>query len=254
MAKLHEVLAVEQGLQTTAKKTNEETIRTFGKKDEHFVQTVRHTEYFAEEDKNLNTTETKAMVTTVFDKLLYNVGPNVKAWDALLQKESTNQHASADIEIDGKVLVANVPATVLLPLITKLQELRAVYEAIPTLAPGPVWEPDPEARTGGGVWKARDADVAFRTKKTIKPIVLHPGDDKHPAQVQAIPEDVPVAKISTTHKSGMLTSAQKSDLLARIDRLLRAVKRALQRANTAEVEKRHMGKELFNFIHEGIVQ
>lgn len=254
MAKLHEVLAVEQGLQTTAKKTNEETIRTFGKKDEHFVESVRRVEYFdTNEAEKLNTTDTKAMVTTVFDKLLYNAGPNARAMDALLQKEATNQQASADIEVDDKVLVAGVPATVLLSLETKLQELRAVYEAVPTLAPGAVWEADRDARANGGVFKARDADVTFRTKKTIKPVVLHEATKEHPAQVQAIPEDVPVARISVTHKSGMVTSAQKSELLARIDRLLRAVKRARQRANAAEVVKRHMGKALMDFIHEGIV-
>lgn len=76
MAKLHEVLAVESGLQTTAKKVNEETIRTFGKKDEHFVETTRRVEFFDEADREkLNTTEHKAMVTTVLDKLLLHGYP-----------------------------------------------------------------------------------------------------------------------------------------------------------------------------------
>lgn len=61
MAKLHEILAVESGLQTTAKQTNEETIKTFGKKDEHFIETVRSITHFSEEDQKLNVTEVKAM-------------------------------------------------------------------------------------------------------------------------------------------------------------------------------------------------
>ena len=252
MPKLHEVLAVESGLQTTAKKTNEETVRTFGKKDEHFVEITREVAHFAEEDVKLNTSETKAMVTTVLDKLIYNAGPSIRAFDAYLQKEATNQKAVADLVVDEKVLATGVPATVLLGMETKLVELRAVYEAIPTLAPGPTWVADTSARTTG-VYKAAQADVTFRTKKTIKPIVMAEATKEHPAQVQAIQEDVPIAKITTHHKSGMMTTADKSALLERLDKLLRAVKRARQRANNTEVEKRQIGKVLFDFIHAGIV-
>lgn len=253
MAKLHEILAVEQGLQTAARKINEETIRTFDKKDEHFVETTRTVTHFAEEDQKLDTSESKAMVTTVFDKLLYTVGSNVRALDAYLQKEATNQKAVADIVIDDKVLATAVPATVLLGLETKIAELRAVYEKIPTLAPGPTWEVDRDRRKTGGVYRSESPDVTFRTKRTVKPVVMAPATEHHPAQVQAISEDVPVARITTQHWSGMITSAQKSDLLGRIDRLLRAVKRARQRANSTEVEKRHIGKVLFDFLHGDIV-
>ncbi len=253
MPKLHEVLAVESGLQTTAKKINEETVRTFEKKDEHFVETTREVTHFAEDDHKLDTTETKSMVTTVFDKLLYAAGPNIRALDAYLQKEATNQKASADIMVGDQTLAENVPATVLLGLETKLAELRAVYEHIPTLAPGPTWVADRARRAAGGVWRADKPDVTFRTKKTVRPIVMSPATEHHPAQVQAISEDVPVARITTQHWSGMITSAEKSDLLGRIDRLLRAVKRARQRANNTEVEKRNIGKVLFDFIHRDLV-
>ena len=253
MPKLHEVLAVESGLQTAAKKINEETIKTFGKKDEHFVETVTQLRHFAEEDSKLDVDEAKAMVTTVFDKLLYTVKPNVRALDAYMQKEATNQLAKADIEIDGKVISAGVPATVLLGLETKLTELRAVYEAIPTLAPGPTWEIDRDKRKEGGVYRSMSPDVTFRTRKTVKPIVMAPATEHHPAQVQAISEDVPIAKITKQHWSGMITSGQKSDLLERLDQLLRAVKRARQRANATDVVKGSIGKELFDFIHAGIV-
>ena len=253
MAKLHEVLAVESGLQTAAKKINEETIRTFGKKDEHFVETTRIVSHFAEEDQKLDTVENKTMVTTVFDKLLYNANPNIRAFDAYLQKEATNQKANADIVVDDLTLASNVPATVLLGLETKLAELRAVYEAIPTLAPGRSWQVDLSVRAEGGVYKAIDSDLTFRTKRIMKPLVMSPATEHHPAQVQALQEDVAIAKITTSHRSGMITPAQKSDLLERIDKLLRAVKRARQRANAAEVEKRQIGSALFNFIHGGIV-
>lgn len=253
MPKLHEVLAVESGLQTAAKKINEETIKTFGKKDEHFVETVTQLRHFDAEDSKLDVDDAKAMVTTVFDKLLHTVPPNVRALDAYIQKEATNQLAKADIVIDDKIIAAEVPATVLLGLETKLTELRAVYEAIPTLAPGPTWQIDSDKRKKGGVYRSMQPDVTFRTRKTIKPIIMAPATEHHPAQVQAVSEDVPVAKITKQHWSGMITSGQKSDLLERLDQLLRAVKKARQRANATPVVKRSIGKELFDFIHAGIV-
>lgn len=253
MPKLHEVLAVESGLQAAAKKINDETIKTFGKKDEHFVETVTQLRHFAEEDSKLDQDDSKAMVTTVFDKLLYFVQPNVRALDAYLQKEATNQTASADIVVAGKVIAADVPATVLLGLETKLTELRLVYDAIPTLAPGPTWLPDENKRKQGGVYRSTHPDVTFRTRKTVKPIIMAPATEHHQAQVQAVSEDVPIAKITKQHWSGMISSGQKSDLLERLDTLLRAVKRARQRANATDVVDRKIGKELFAFLHSGIV-
>ena len=252
MAKLHEVLAVEAGLQTTAKQTNEETIKTFGRRDEHFVGTVTEVRHFAEDDKRLDITDAKAMVTTVFDKLLYNVGANVRALDAYIQKEATNQKATADLIVGDVTLAKDVPVTVLLGLETKLVELRLVYEAIPTLAPGPHWLPDTERRATG-VYRAERSDITFRTRKTTKPVVLVQPTEHHPAQVDKVVEDVPIARIEKQQWSGMISSAEKSELLARLDRLLRGVKRARQRANSTEVEKRNIGATLFKFIHDGIV-
>lgn len=254
MAKLHEVLAVESGLQTTAKKINAETIRTFEKKDEHFLGMTSRTEHFAEDDKKLDLVETKQMVTTVLDKLIYNTLPNVKAFDAYLQKEATNQKAVADLVVDDKTLATNVPGTVLLGLETKLVDLRAVYEAIPTLAPGPTWELDRTVRDKGGVYKEAIPSVSFRTRKTVKPIVMSPATEHHPAQIQAVTEDVPIAKITKQQSSGMITPSQKSDLLEKIDKLLRGVKRARQRANATEVVPGKIGAVIFDFIHEGIVE
>ena len=247
--KLHELLAVEQGLQTAAKKINEETVKTFGKRDEHFVGTVREIKHFAEEDFKLDVTEYKEMVTTVGEKLSYAAGPNIRALDAFVQKEATNQMARADFVVDEKVLIAAMPGTALLGLEGKLTELRAVYEAIPTLSPGPTWLADRDRDAKGRVYRSENPDVTFRTRRVIKPVIMAPATREHPAQVQAVNEDVPVAKITTQHLSGMITTAEKSDLLARLDKLIRAAKRARQRANNTEVVKATIGKILFDYIH-----
>lgn len=250
MTKLHELLAVAGDTAATQTKINEEAKGTFSKKPELFLASTTSVLHLAESEKELDTEESKEMTTTVADKLKYIVRANVRALDVYLQKEAANQKAVGDIIIDGKAIAEKVPATALLGLETKLAELRKVYEAIPTLAPGPKWEID--SQRGVDVYRS-SAETKFRTRKTLKPVLMHPPTEHHPAQVQAVNEDVPVARIVEQKWSGMLTSAQKSDLLERIDQLIRAVKRARQRANMETVEKREIGNVLFKHIHEGII-
>jgi hypothetical protein len=248
MAKLHEVIAVEASLAATAQKIREEAITTFTKKVELFLGTRTSVTYFAETDQHLNTSEFKAVVESVPAKLKYIAGSQIRAIDCLLQKEATNQHAKADIVIDGVTIASGVPAIVLLRLEAWLVEVRAVFAAIPTLQPGPHWQKDFDADTGGGVYEAEDVDVTFRTKKNLRAIELSPATKEHPAQVQPIQEDMPVAKIEKQHWSAMMSTADKSNLLERCDRLIRGVKKARQRANDTTVVKDKIGAALFDFI------
>lgn len=64
-------------------------------------------------------------------------------------------------------------------------------------------------------------------------------------------EDVPVAKVEMVEFSGMWTVQQKADALDRVDVLLQAIKKARQRANTAEVVDGHIGAALTAFIVSG---
>lgn len=249
MGKLHEVLAVEGDLSGTAAKITEETKTTFDKKPEHFLAYTSVTSYFDEaQAATLNTTESKAMVTTVADKLDYMAPMVARYWDVYLSKEATNQEARADLVVDGQVIWANVPATVLLGLETKLKEIRPVYQAIPTLAPGVFWEKD--ATAGEGVYRSRDPEVRFVTQNVLTAVELSPATKEHKAQVQAVPKDVPVARREVTQQSGMLSPAEKSDLLERIDLLIRAAKVARQQANNIDAKDgKGFGEKLFAFIH-----
>jgi hypothetical protein len=253
MTKLHETIAVLAGLNTTSNKVTDEAIATFSKKPELFLGSIVESQHFAEDDRKLDTAEHKEVVTTVAEKLLYIIGPVSRALDVNLQRDVGNTTAKADITIGETVLVKDVPATTLLSLETKLVELKAVYLAIPTLAPGPEWEIDTQQRAG--VYKSKHPDTRFRTRKTMRAFELSPATAHHPAQVQAIPDDTPIAKIVVQSWSGMISSAQKSELLDRVDQLLRAVKRARQRANTVPVDTgRKIGAALFQFVHDGIIK
>ena len=253
-AMLHELLAVQGDLEGKYKKMREEAIETFTKRKTHFGGYHKTLRMFAETDKAQEAAgeDHKELTETVDAKLDYIHSDIVRLMDALLQKESTNQNAKADLVVDGIVLGTNLPATWLLGMETKLKEIRDVYESIPTLDPGVKWELDPVA--GKNVYRSAHPEVKSKTVQDIAYKVLQPATKEHPAQVETWKENKPVGEYVTNHISGAISPARKSVLLGRIDNLLRAVKKARMRANNTPVEKIRIGKQLISYIHADNVQ
>lgn len=251
MSKLHEILAVEADLQGTAEKVRTECVNTFTKKANLFNGGNRVLKMFSEDRKNEEDggRVDQPLNTTVDDKISYIIDSQIKYFDCLAQKESTNQVAKADLVLDGVVVAKDLPATLLLGLESRLKTIRGVFEAVPTLDPSVHWDEAPEH--GKGIWKSSEPEVTRREEKVTKPVVLYPATDKHPAQVKESVENQTVGLYYTMKFSGMITSAKKSDYLARIDTLIQAVKQARQRANSTEVVKTTIGKQLFDYILKG---
>jgi len=250
MGKLHELLAVEGDLEGTVEKVVHEAEITFTKKPDHFLghtKTLKMVDDSRSHEEE-SAAEHKEIVTTVDKKLDYVLGHLVKYYDAVLQKEATNQVAKADLVVDGEVLAEGLPATFLLGLESKLKKLRATYELIPTLAPGVRWEVDP---TGAdGVFRIATPELRKKEEKTIAHKVLYEATEHHPAQIEKWTENRVVGTFYTERTSGMITTAKKSALLGNIDKLLRAVKKARQRANATEVANVKVAEKLFDFINK----
>jgi hypothetical protein len=245
MAKLHELLACEPDLKGACEKIIAETVNTFIKKQNHFEARVKSYQTKDEEGDTF-ATERQEMVTTVSKKLSHTQEVVSKYLDAVAQKEITNTGASAVLEIDGKPLIDTpIPATLLLSLEGRLKQLREVYNTIPTLDPSENWNWDEHTKTYGA-----DPKETYKTKKVFRNHVLAEATDKHPAQVQVYNEDLRTGTWTTKRWSGMVTPAEKAAVLARLDKLSQAVKRARQRANDAEVQSAQIGNVLFNYINE----
>ena len=245
---LHELIAVEGDLHNTTKAILDEATVTFTKKADHFMGQHRALVYYNEARTQENEQAHKAIVTTVDKKLDYVAGRVTKYYDALLQKEDANRRASADLVVDDVVLGTALPATFLLGMESRLKALREVLLHVPTLDPSAVWAEDKGA--GDGVYRS-DPVRTKRTEKTIRSKVLYDATKEHPAQIEKWNEDVAVAAIETVYQSGMWTPSKKADVLARLDKLLAAVKRARQRANTADVAPLKIGKAMFDYILKG---
>jgi hypothetical protein len=253
--KLHELLAVEGDLEGLFKKILAETIVTFTKREDHFKGAHRKLEMLDARRAGENDEEFFALTTTVADKLDYTSKPCIRYIDAILQKEATNQEAKADLIVDGETITEQLPATFLLGMESRLAKIREVYAKIPTLSPGVTWELDPDK--GKNVFRSKNPETTFKTEKKFKVQVLYeakfPKEGESgqslPAQVEKIPETENVGRYTRTLWSGMMSTAEKSEKLARIDRLIRAVKKARQRANMQEQVKVTIGKKLFDYIN-----
>lgn len=249
MTKLHEVLAVEGDREGIAKRIVNETSGVFRGKHNLFLGGTKtlKMDQAGHESAEEAAAEVNEIVTTVGERLEYTRNAVTQWFDVVLTKEATNQTAKADLEVDGVVLVKDAPATFLLGLESKLKQLRSVYDEIPTLAPGIVWEEDTVA--GRGIYRTKTPDVRAKTAKVPQFKILYEATDKHPAQIERWNEEVVVGKFITTVQSAMMPASKKADILGRLDKLIQATKQARMRANNVDIVDTKAGDAIFNYIH-----
>lgn len=244
MTKLHELIAVESDLKSKALSEAQTAKEIFGASS-GMIGEIRVYQPLVEGDETFPD-EVTNLVTTV-DEVLGLVRGSFGSWmDVALTKEVQNTQTNADVIVDGIDLFVGLPAPALLNLESKLAEIKKVYSLIPTLDPTEVWE-----YSEGQEKFISEPRMTFRTKKVPKNHVLAEATKEHPAQVEVFTEDVRVGTWTKTVQCGMVSQSAKRRMLARIDKLLRAVKQARQRANSLEIEQGKFADALFEYINEG---
>ena len=247
----HQLLAVLQPLSEKARLIMGETITTFTKRIEQFDGMVRTYAPQNEGDEQLPA-ESKEIVTTVAEKLLYSATDIVAAIDAVVSKEETNSSGDVKAELTiGETKFGEFSGTSLLALEKHLKEIRQMYLAIPTLDPVHRFKPDEQAGLG---FFATDPKDVNRSIKVATPVIVVPATDKFQAKGELVPRDKFVGVYSTTLKSGRMRSGDKAILLRRIDQLITAVKQARAKANQADHKMIEIGDSIFDFIHDGVVK
>lgn len=250
MAKIHELIPVEQDKTAVANSLVEEGISTFTKKVEHFQGHVRKVVMYDAERQQENTSEIKEIVETVEGKLGHIWEALGGAIDVTIAKENSNtsDEARADVVIAGKTILSNIPATALLALEKRVGVLKNLYAAIPTLDPTLAWTRDETAALDGAMRTVHQQE-AYKTEKSLRHKVLYEATKEHPAQIEKYTIDQNVAKVTIDRQSGMVSPAQKALWLRRISDLQTAVKEARQRANMAEVKPLPVASSIHSFIH-----
>ena len=189
--------------------------------------------------------DSKKMVTTVKQRLAWTEAAVIGLLDFEATRDKTNLKAVADLEVDGVVLARDVPVTTLLSLDKRLKEIRAYYDAIPTLDLSKEW-----TSVSGTIDQfSHGPTVTYRSTKQTRGVILHEATKEHPAQVKEVTEEIQVGAWYTTNISGEIHPGEKAAFLGKIDKLIMAGKSARMKANELEVEPLQVGKALFDFIH-----
>ena len=245
--KLHELLAVETGFENQANKTRTDLVNTFDKK-RHLFEEKRTV--FTPLGEGQTVVENQSDIQSTVAKEIAWLQPFLaKALDASYQVAQANTIAKADVVLEdeaGTTLLTGIPATSLLELEKRLVELAALVAAIPTLDPAKGFSPDPQR--GEGYFQARQVRKT-RSKKEKVVLIKYEATKEHPAQTELIDKDLPVGTIEEQEWSGLMTPAQKSDLINRVEIVYRAVRRARSRANEAEINQNaKIGAKLLGYI------
>lgn len=164
-------------------------------------------------------------------------------FDVTATKDFGNQVAKADLIVDGTTLLKDVPATYFLFLDKQLSDLRDLVGKMTELDAATDWTKDPNS----GLFKS-DPVQTSTTQKVQRALVMYPATPEHAAQTQLITEDQVVGRWTTVKQSGAIPAPRKRVLMERIQKLLDAVKTALEEANMTRVEDRTTGSAVLGYI------
>jgi hypothetical protein len=167
----------------------------------------------------------------------------VALFDVTATKDYTNCVAKADIVVDGKVLLAQAPTPYILFLEKQLAELLNFVKSIPVLDAADEWHYD----QAQDAWSTSPAET-IRSKKVMRNHVLAAATAQHPAQVQVYAEDIPAGRWKTIKYSGAMQATELNAIIARIEKLQKAVKFAREDANRHESLQQHVGEPLLHYI------
>lgn len=166
-----------------------------------------------------------------------------RLFDVTATKDWANCSARADVTVDGRVVVPEVPVSYLLFLEKQLTDLHTFVKKLPVLDASESWSLDPSTD-----WWRTDPVRTIRTKKVPRNHVKAEATEKHPAQVDVYYEDVPIGYWTTVKFSGALPARRVNELLEKVEKLQHAVKFAREEANGAEVTDQRVGDAVFGYL------
>lgn len=230
MTKLNQIIAVEKGVKSRVKSAVTELYKT-AQKPELFNGFAKSYEKADVDGEDLPAENKK--VTFNAEDMLQSVGGLMAEYlTVTARKDDLNCSARADVVVSGKVLLPKAPITFLLSLEKELTDIKTFITHLPILDESEDWAKD----SNSSLFKTEPTKT-HRTKKIVKPIVMYPATDHHPAQTQLVNEDILAGYWKSIKHSGALPKPRKLELLSRVETFLNAVKEAREEANSIEEAK-----------------
>lgn len=241
MPKLNQIIAVANGKKSRVQSALTQFYHKI-QKGEPFSGIART--YRPKDDEGEQLPDESHRVQWRIKDMLQEVGEVLRdLFDVVATLDNTNCTAAADVMVEGRTIVADVPVTHLLFLEKQLVDLHTLVSKLPTLILGEEWHYSEEADC-----YATTPSESTRTKKTPRNHVLAEATKEHPAQVQMYHEDVLVGYWETTKFSGGIPEADRNAMLERVRLLQDAVKKAREEANSIEVRESKTGKAVLDYV------
>ncbi len=239
--KLNQVIAIEKGTKSRALQELTEAHHTLQKPA--LLAGISRTYRPKDEEGEQFPSESTRVQVKAEEVIRKTTEVLTKLFDVVATKDWANCQAKADVVVDGKVLLAQVPATYLLFLEKQLVDLHTFIKKLPVLDAAEVWTFDASA----DAW-ATEPMQTTKTKKIPRNHVKAEATEQHPAQVEVYYEDVVIGTWRTIKFSGALPAKRLNELLNRVEKLQEAVKFAREEANNMEVTEQKVGAQVFNYL------
>ena len=241
MTKLNQIIAVEKGVKSGSLRDLTDAHHAL-QKPALLAGISRTYQPKDEEGEVLPPESTRVQVKTE-DVLRTTATVLTRLFDVTATKDWANCVAKADIVVDGRTLLSDVPVSYLLFLEKQLTDLHTFVKKLPVLDAAEHWSFEESA----DYWRTEQVRT-IRTKKVPRNHVKAEATEKHPAQVEVYYEDIPVGYWTTVKFSGALPARRVNELLERVEALQDAVKFAREEANGTAVTDQHVGEAVFGYL------
>jgi hypothetical protein len=241
MAKLNQIIAVEKGIKSRSFQELTEAHHALQKPA--LLSGISRTYRPKDEEGEQLPAESTKVQARAEDILRQTSSILVKLFDVTATKDWANCAAKADVTVDGRAVLNDVPVSYLLFLEKQLTDLHTFIKKLPVLDASESWVFDASADT----W-ATEPVQTLRTKKIPRNHVKAEATEKHPAQVEVYYEDVTVGFWRTIKFSGAMPAKRVNELLERVEKLQQAVKFAREEANNLETTDQKVGDAVFQYL------
>jgi len=241
MTKLNQIIAVEKGVKSKSFQELTEAHHTVQKAA--LLSGISRTYQPKDEEGEQLPPESTRVQIKAEEVLRQTAATLTRLFDVTATKDWANCVAKADVTVDGRTLVKDVPVSYLLFLEKQLTDLHTFVKKLPILDAAESWAHDPSSDS----WKTEPVRTV-KTKKVPRNHVKAEATEKHPAQVEVYYEDIPVGYWTTVKFSGSLPARRVNELLERVEALQNAVKFAREEANGTSVTDQHVGEAVFGYL------
>lgn len=249
---LHQIIAVQRGIEADAKTRLDETQRVLAVGgDQNPLTGLDRTHSPKTDQDQQQPPQRRAVQLTTAGLVTRYADAATRLLDVQYTRETGNTEAACRVEIGGQEILPAAPAGYLLFLETQITALiNGLIARLQALDPAEEWHQDPADPPG--VYRSA-ARKTLSTTKRLTATVGYDATPDHPAQIQWRDTDEVTGEWTWVKYSGQLPTSEIYAIRDRANRLLAAVRTAREEANRIEVRDMHAGREILGYIFGGLL-